>query len=140
MKHLAALLLLTTAALPLGAKWKVKEKRYDPVRITDVRQIAGRYIGIDPDFVIDLRLSEEGTLSGTMRSFGRMATLRDIRIDGPELTAVSVSSGTPLPLHATFANRLKNGQGAFGLVVHDAEVQIEDVTLSQIFCRKAPSF
>jgi hypothetical protein len=32
-------------------------------------------------------------------------------------------------------NRVKNGERAFGLLVHDADVHIEDVTLSQIFCR-----
>ena len=45
MKQLPALLLLLTAALPIGAKWKVKEKRFDPIAVTNVQQIAGRYVG-----------------------------------------------------------------------------------------------
>src|SRR5712692_9905469 len=102
MRHAATLLLLAAASLPIGAKWKFKEKRYDPVRITDVRQVAGRYVGIDPDFTIDLRVSDQGVVSGTMRNFGTVAVLHDIRIDDSELTA-SVSQ---LPLHTTFANRL----------------------------------
>ncbi len=131
MRQLPTLLLLIAAALPLGGKWKLKEKHFDPVRITDVRTIAGRYVGIDPDFTIELRLSDEGTISGTLRNFGQMATLRQIRIDGAELTAMADG----LPLHATFVNRFRNGQSTFGLVVHDVEVKLDDLNLTQIFCR-----
>ncbi len=131
MRQLPALLLLATATLPIGAKWKFKEKRYDPVSITDIRQIAGRYVGIDPDFAIELRVSDDGIVTGTMRNFAQTSTLRSIRIDGAEFTAMVDGR----PLHATFANRLRNGDNAFGLIVHDAEVQIDSVTLNQIFCR-----
>ena len=131
MKQLPALLLLVTAALPIGAKWKVKEKRFDPIAVTNVQQIAGRYVGIDPDFVIDLKVSDHGIITGTMRNFGQNATLRSIRVDGAELHALVDSR----PLHATFVNRLRNGDSAFGLLVHDADVQIDDLTMSQIFLR-----
>ncbi|HEX9501541.1 MAG TPA: hypothetical protein VGA10_07810 [Thermoanaerobaculia bacterium] len=132
MKQLPALLVVLIAALPIGAKWKVKEKRFDPVAVTNVQQIAGRYVGINPDFVIDLKVSAEGIITGTMRNFGQNWTLRSIRIDGADLHALVDSR----PLHATFVNRLRNGEGAFGLLVHDADVQIDDLTLSQIFCRR----
>ncbi len=136
MRQLPALLLLVAAALPLGATWKVKEKRYDPVPVTDIRKIAGRYVGITPDFAVDLRVSDDGIVSGTFRNFGSTATLQSIHVDGAELTA----KVNGLPLHATFVNRIKNGERAFGLIVHDADVQIEDLTLNQIFCRREPSF
>jgi len=132
MKHLPALLLLLTAALPIGAKWKVKEKRFDPVAVTNVQRIAGRYVGIEPDFVIDLKVSEEGVITGTMRNFAQTSTLRSIRVDGADLHALVDSR----PLHATFVNRLRNGDSAFGLLVHEADVQIDDLTMSQIFCRR----
>jgi hypothetical protein len=135
MRHLPALLLVVAAALPLGAKWKAKEKRYDPVPVTDIRQIAGRYVGINPDFAVDLRVSDTGIVSGTFRNFGSTVTLEAIRLEGADLTA----KVNGLPLHATFVNRVKNGQRAFGLIVHDADVQIEDLTLNQIFCRRTPS-
>src|SRR5438270_329797 len=128
MKQLSMLLLLVTAALPIGAKWKSKEKRFDPVEITNVRQIAGRYIGIEPDFVIDLRVGDDGIVSGTIRNFGQTATLQAIRIDGADFSA-KVDS---LPLHATFVNRTRNGERAFGLIVHDADVRLDGVTLTQI--------
>ena len=136
MRQLAALLLLITAALPIGAKWKVKEKRFDPVTVTNVQQIAGRYVGIDPDYVLDLKISSEGVISGTIRNFGQTSNLRSIRVDGSEFTAMIDSR----PLHATFVNPIRNGEPAFGLLVHDADVQIDDVTLSQIFCRRPSSF
>ena len=132
MKQLPALLILLTAALPIGAKWKVKEKRYDPVPVTNVQQIAGRYVGIDPDFVIELKVSDQGIITGTMRNFGQNAALRSIRVDGADLHAMVDSR----PLNATFVNRIKNGDSAFGLVVHDADVHIDDVNMSQIFCRR----
>jgi len=132
MSKLPTILLLLAAALPIGAKFKVKEKRYQPVPVTDVRQIAGRYVGIDPDFVVELRVSDAGVITGTLRNFGESAALRSIRLDGAELTA----SIDGRPLHATFANRIRNGDSAFGLVVHDVDAQIDDVTLTQIFCRR----
>jgi hypothetical protein len=132
MKQLPALLLLLVAALPIGAKWKVKEKRFDPVAVTNVQRIAGRYVGIDPDFVIDLKVSDAGVITGALRNFDQTSSLRAIRIDGSEITAMVDSR----PLHATFVNRTKNGDTAFGLLVHDADVQIDDVTMSQIFCRR----
>jgi hypothetical protein len=132
MKQLPALLLLLVASLPIGAKWKVKEKRFDPVAVTNVQQIAGRYVGINPDFVIDLKVSEDGVITGTMRNFGQTTTLRSIRVDGSDLHALVDSR----PLQATFVNRLRNGNSAFGLLVHDADVQIDDLTMSQIFCRR----
>lgn len=132
MKQIATLLLLMTAALPLGGKWKVKEKRFDPVRITDVRHVAGRYVGIDPDYVVSLQLADDGTVTGTMTDFGVTSTLRDIRIEGSEFNA-RVGG---LPLHGTFVNRVRNRASTFGLLIHDTDIKIEDLNLSQIFCRR----
>ena len=137
MKNIAMLLMVVAATLPLVGKSKQKEKRYDPVRITDVRQLPGRYVGVDPDYVVNLSVSPEGYITGTMRDFGRTATLSNIRIDGAELTARAIASdGSRLSLHGTFVNRVRDGRPTFGLVVHDADVKIEDLSLSQIFCRK----
>ena len=94
MKNIAMLLIVVAAALPLVGKAKQKEKRYDPVRITDVRQLPGRYVGVDPDYVVNLSVSPEGFITGTMRDFGRTATLSSIRIDGAELTAKASASET----------------------------------------------
>ena len=81
MNAVASLLLLVRAAAPMAAKWKAEEKTLDPVAVSDVRKVAGRYVGIDPDYVVALRLDENGTLSGRMTQFGVTSTLRDLRID-----------------------------------------------------------
>lgn len=135
MKQIAGVLLLIVAALPMGAKWKAKEKVFDPVAITDVRQAAGRYVGIDPDYVVTLKLDSESKLTGKLIQFGVASTLRDIKIEGADLYATVGG----LPLHGTFVKRTRNGATAFGLLVHDADVKIDDVTLSEIFCRVAPA-
>jgi hypothetical protein len=132
MKKLPLLLLLVIAALPIGAKWKNKEKRFDPVVVTNLRLIAGRYVGIEPDYAINLQVSEAGVITGTMRNFGQSSTLSSIGVDGAQLKAMVEGR----PLHATFVNRTRNGDIAFGLLVHDADVPIEAVSLAQIFCRK----
>jgi hypothetical protein len=130
MRQIASVLLLVVAAIPMGAKWKTKEKRFDPVAITDVRKAAGHYVGIDPDYVIDLRLDDYGKLTGRLTHFGTTSTLRDVRIDGAEINA----NVAGLPLHGTFVARTLNGTVSFGLLVHDADIKIDDVTLSEIFC------
>src|SRR6266576_2688804 len=100
MKQLASVLLLIVVAVPLGAKWKIKEKRFDAVRITDARKVAGRYVGIDPDYVVNLRLDDDGRINGTLTQLGVTSTLREIRIEGAELTATVAG----LPIHGTFVN------------------------------------
>ena len=133
MKQIASVLLLIVAAVPMGAKWKAKEKRFDPVAITDVRSAAGRYVGIDPDYVVNLKVDEYGKLSGTIHEFDVTIPLREIQLSGSELRATVGG----LPIHGTFVKRTRDGVSAFGLLVHDSDVKIEDVTLSEIFCRKA---
>jgi hypothetical protein len=131
MRQLASVLLLVVATVPVGAKWKTKEKTFEPVAITDVRKAAGRYVGIDPDYVVDLKLDDEARLSGKIIQFGVASPLRDLRIEGSELYATVGG----LPLHGTFVNRSRDGNIAFGLLVHDADIKTDEVTLSEIFCR-----
>src|SRR5205823_4229610 len=118
MRQLASVLLFVAAAVPMAAKWKVKEKSFEPVAITDVRKAAGRYVGIDPDYVVDLKLDNDAKLNGKIVQFGVASTLRDIRIEGADLYATVGG----LPLHGTFVNRSRNGAKAFGLLIHDADI------------------
>ena len=134
MRQLGSVLLLVLAAIPItGAKWKTKDKRFEPVAITDVRQSVGHYVGIDPDYVVDVRIDEIGHVTGTLRQFGVAYPLRDVQIEGAEVFA-SVGG---LPFHGTFVRRYRNGVTALGLLVHDTDVKIDDLTLSEIFCKKA---
>lgn len=133
MKQIASLLLIIAASVPMGANWKTKEKQFDPVAITDVRKAAGKYVGIDPDYVVVLKLDDDARLTGKLIQFGVASPLRDIRIDGSEMYATVGG----LPIHGTFVNRLRDGNARFGLLVHDTEIKFDEVTLSQIFCGRA---
>ena len=129
MKKLALLLALAIA-FPLAASKdkKHKEKRFDPVTVT-AAQAAGRYIGNDENYVIELTATGGGTLR---RESGTVA-LTHVVIDGSELRATA--GGTPF--HATFVNRVKNGETAFGLVVHHADIWLsEQMMISDLFCRR----
>jgi hypothetical protein len=132
MRKLSIALLLLIAATPAFAKVKPKDKRFDPVSIGELRAAAGEYVGIEPDFAITLTAT-----GGTLRNFARTATLRDIRIDGAELTATAVyNDGAREPLHATFVTRVLNGDTAFGLKVRDVTIEFAGLTLTQLFCRR----
>ena len=125
-------LLLVAATLPLGAKWKDKEKRFDAVRITDVRQVPGRYVGIDPDYVVSLSLDSNFRITGTLTQFGVTSPLRDVAISGSRFSATIGG----LPVNGTFVKRSRDGVTSFGLLVHDADIKIDTVTVNQLFCRR----
>jgi aminopeptidase C len=133
MRKLVLASLLLAAAIPLVAKNKYKEKRFEPVTITNPAQAAGRYVGIDPDFVITLQGN-----SGTLHNFDRTGTLTHIFYEGSVLKATVVYPGERREvLQATFVNRIKNGETAFGLVLRDFDVRVDnDVTLQNLFCRR----
>jgi len=131
MKKLGFLLALAMA-LPLAAKYKHKDKHFDPVAMT-ASQAVGRYVGIDPDFVVELTAS-----GGTLRNGKRTATLTHIVFEGSEMRATAeYDAGGREPFQATFANRSLNGATAFGMLVHNADVHLEgDVVISDLFCRR----
>lgn len=132
MKKLGFLLALAMA-LPLAAsKYKHKDKHFDPVAMT-ASQAVGRYVGIDPDFVIVLTAS-----GGTLRNFERTATLTHIVFDGSEIRATAEhAGGRREPFQATFVNRTVNGATAFGMLVHNADVHLEgNAVIDDLFCRR----
>lgn len=126
MRKLAVALALL-AALPLAAKTKHKQKEFDPIVIRDARTIAGRYIGIERDFVIDIAVDAGGKVSGTLQQFGAVTPLK-IVIDGAELRSSA--------LHATYVDRVLNGNHARGLLVRDITLRLEGMTLTSLFCRQ----
>jgi hypothetical protein len=128
MRKLALAMVLFAASLPLGAKVKYKQKEFDPVVVRDVRAVAGRYVGIQRDFVVELAVSANGKLSGTLHRFGTDTPLQNITIDGAELRSNAV--------RATFVDRVKNGEHAFGLMVRDISLKFEGLMLTSLFCRR----
>jgi hypothetical protein len=137
------LLALLYSAAPISAmqklKHKQKEKRFEPVVKERVADYAGRYVGIEPDYYLEIEAGARGTLSITSQEGDRRAALRDIRIDGARLTATRVyADGTTKDFAATFANRILNGVSAFGIVVENLDVRYEGITFNRIFYRLDP--
>jgi hypothetical protein len=132
MKKLGFLLALAMA-LPLAAsKYKHKDKHFDPVTMT-ASQAVGRYVGIDPDFVIEVTAS-----GGTLRNAKRTATLTHIVFEGSEMRATAeYDAGRREPFQATFGNRVTNGVSFFGMLVHNVDLRIDDdIIIQDLFCRR----
>ena len=135
MRKLAIALLAVAAALPLAAwsKNKHKDKRFDPVDVSSAAEAAGRYVGIDPDFVIELTAN-----GGTLRNFARTAQLTHVVVAGSALKATAVyADGRREPLEATFVRRTKNGEVTFGMMVRHADISIDqETTIENLFCER----
>ncbi|MCA1818043.1 MAG: hypothetical protein LC746_16925 [Acidobacteria bacterium] len=135
----AAALCLALAPLSAGQKRKdkIKEKHFEPVARQNVRDYAGRYVGIEDDYVIEVIVGDDGELSITSREGDRAATLSDIRLDGAELTATKTyANGKRAAFSATFADRVLNGERAFGLLVKNLRIELPGMTLTQVFYRR----
>jgi hypothetical protein len=125
------------AAQAQAQKRKFKEKRFEPVARQNLQDYAGRYVGIEDDYVIEVRVGADGRLSLTSREGGREARLEGVRIKGARVTATKVyGGGGRAEFAATFADRVLNGQRAFGLMVEKLRVELPGLTLSQMFYRR----
>ena len=132
---------LCLALAPLSAaqkrKEKIKEKHFEPVARQNVRDYAGRYVGIEDDYVLEVTVGDDGALSITSREDGRTATLSDIRLDGAEVTATKTyANGKRAAFSATFADRVLNGERAFGLLVRNIWIELPGLTATQMFYRR----
>jgi len=116
------------AAIPALAKFKVKQKWFEPVVMRDARAAVGHYVGIEHEFEIDLRVDANGKLIGTFVQNGVDTPMRDLVIDGSELRSDIV--------RGTFADRVLNGDRAFGLKVTSPKVKYGDTVFGNLFCRK----
>jgi hypothetical protein len=136
---LSLLLALLVAAPVSGGqklKHKQKEKRFEPIVKQRVEEYAGRYVGIMPDYYLEIAAGADAQLSVTSYEGRRRATLRDIRLAGARLTATRVyADGTTTAFEATFANRILNGHSSFGIMVENLNVEFEDMTFNRIFYR-----
>jgi hypothetical protein len=125
MRKIALVLIL---ALPLAAKVKQKQKEFFPVAVQDVQTIAGRYVGIERDVFIDIAVGSKGNVAASLHQFGVVTPLQHVTIDGAELRTSA--------LHATFVDRVKNGEHAFGLMLRDVNLHYDGLLLTNLFCRK----
>ncbi|HEX8128332.1 MAG TPA: hypothetical protein VF527_04460 [Pyrinomonadaceae bacterium] len=139
---LAVLALLSAAPVSGGQKFKnkKKEKRFEPVVKQRIEEYAGRYMGIMPDYYLEITAGADGQLSIASQEGNRRATLSNIRIAGARLTATRVyADGATKEFEATFANRILNGESAFGILVENVEVPFDGMTFTRIFYRLDPT-
>lgn len=135
---LTLIALLVAAPVSGGQKLKnkKKEKRFEPVVRQRVEDYAGRYVGIMPDYYLDIAAGAGGKLYVMSYEGNRRAALRDIRLTGARLTATRVyDDGTTKEFEATFSNRILNGESSFGIMVENLNVEFEDMTFNRIFYR-----
>jgi hypothetical protein len=125
MRKIALVLML---ALPLAAKVKQKQKEFLPVPVQDVQTIAGRYVGIERDVFIDIAVGAKGSVAASLHQFGVVTALQNVTIEGAQMRSSA--------LHATFVDRVKNGEHAFGLMLRDVNFRYDGLLLTNLFCRK----
>lgn len=121
----------------LAQKNKHKEKRFEPVARQNLRDYAGRYVGIDENYWIEIGVGDDGRLVATSHEDGRTAELADIRVEGASVTATKVyGNGKRAEFVATFADRVLNGERAFGLLVENMQIELPGLTLTRVFYRR----
>ncbi len=137
---LIALLLTTSAALEVfGQKTKkAKDKRFEPVVRQNLRDYEGRYIGIDPEYIIEIQVAADGSLKINNLEDGRIVTLTNVKVMGAHVTAdKTYFDGRKGSFDVTFGNRFLYGQGSFGLLVDCLEVRLDGgIVLNRLFYRR----
>ncbi|MDT7605450.1 MAG: hypothetical protein QOF61_3447 [Acidobacteriota bacterium] len=140
MKRLIALALCLAsvcAAQALAQKKKTKEKRFEPVVRQNLRDYAGRYVGVDDSYWIEISVGDDGRLAAVSHEDGREAALTDIRLEGARLTATSVyRNGSRAEFVATFGDRVRDGVRTFGLTTESIRIELPGITLTRIFYRR----
>ena len=143
MRQLIAILLIfitlisAPAALAQKKGKKFKEKRFEPVVKEHVEEYAGRYVGIEPSYILEIEVSADGSLSAVSYEGERRADLREIRLAGSRLTATKVyTDGATEKFEAEFVNRILNGESAFGIIVEGMRIELVGATLTRVFYRR----
>jgi hypothetical protein len=133
---LLALIGSTVSAEKGKDKNKSKEKRFEPIANLDEHELAGRYVGIEPTYFLEITVSDNGQMQITSFEGERRAELVDIVVDGPRLEATrAYEDGPPGEFDGVFVDRILNGKRDFGVLVRGVRIELEDLTLDQIFYR-----
>jgi hypothetical protein len=146
VKHKAAITLLLALALMIGIRAetfgqkakKVKEKRYELVVHQNLKDYEGTYIGIEPDYVVEIQVAADGRLKLTSLEDGRSVRFTNVKVDGARLTADKIyANGSSGKLDATFRNCILNGKTFFGILVDGLDIHLDGgVTLNTVFYRR----
>ncbi|HKO57095.1 MAG TPA: hypothetical protein VJ276_14555 [Thermoanaerobaculia bacterium] len=119
------LLLILLIALPLTAKVKHKEKRFEPAPVANAAAAAGRYLGPDENHVIELMADGTGSMNG--------AALSNIVIDRTRFEATAHDGNR---VRGTFMRRILNGNAAFGLLMDEPPFDMGDGAVTAAFYRR----
>jgi hypothetical protein len=136
---LTTLILLATCSVELfGQKAKkVKEKRFEPVVKQNLQDYEGTYTGIEPTYVIEIRVGQDGKLNVNSLESNRKVTLENFKLEGAHMTATKIyPDGHTEKFDATFSNRIKNGESAFGILVEGLNINLEGLSLNKVFYRR----
>jgi hypothetical protein len=125
MRKLAAVMLIVVAFASYAekAKSKSKDKRFEPV-VREAAAYAGSYGGPSESYGLVLEVAPDGKLRGNYVELGRVAVLNSIEVNGAEFSArASFDDGSWRTISGSFANRVLNGNTAFGARIHDVQVE-----------------
>lgn len=137
MRKLAAVLMVVVAFASYADKTKTaktKDKRFEAVLMAP-GATAGSYRGPSESYGLVIEQASNGLLYGNYVEMGRVAVLNDIRIHGAAFTAsASFDDGSHRTITGSFANRVLNGQRAFG--VRLTGIPVEDMGAIDTFFEK----
>lgn len=127
--------ILSAESFGQKTKKKVKDKRFELAVQQNLKDYAGTYVGIEPDYVIEIQVAADGGLKLTSLEDGRSVNLTNVKVEGARLTADKIyANGSRGKLDATFRNRILNGTSAFGLLVEGFYVPLDGgVMLNRVF-------
>ena len=134
MRKLGAVLLIVVAFASYADKGKApksKNKRFEAVAV-QARDAAGSYRGPAESYGLILEVADDGSLRGNYVEMGRVAVLNAIVLDGARFTArANFDDGSSRTIRGSFANRMLNGDTAFGLRIQ--AVPVEDLGMIDTF-------
>ncbi len=145
MKSRIALAIITLILLAGGTsesfgqkKKKAKDKRFEPVVGRSLKDYEGTYVGIDETYVLEIRLGPDGQLAARSTEAGQTVGLSNVKVEGARLTATKTyADGGTEKLGGTFANRILNGETAFGILVDGLDLRLDGgTTLNRVFYRR----
>jgi hypothetical protein len=125
MRKLVAVLLIVVASAAYAekVKSKVKDKHFEPV-VKSAAEYAGSYGGPSESYGLVFEVAPDGKLRGNYVELGRVAVLHAIEVNGAEFTArASFDDGSWRTISGSFANRILNGNSAFGARVSGVLVE-----------------
>jgi len=135
-------LLATCSAEMFGqkAKKKIKEKRFEVAVKQNLHDYEGTYTGIDPSYVIEIRVGEDGKLNVSSLEDNQKVTLENLKLEGARMTATKIyPDGHREKFDATFSNRILNGVSAFGILVEGLNINLVGASLNRVFYRRTSS-